>query len=208
MRAEDWIELLKKIPVEDHETLTAATTLGVEIAFQQVLQVNEQFVLVRGRLGGTTDAGRVFCIPWDRLLYLCLTRPMTDMRLAELFGPLLSPPRPDLLAAATQPEAAMLQPEPTPVTPMPVEQATPFKPGAAATLRERLRLRMPGAAPAKPAEPETKQPTPSPAQAPAAAVASSAEADRAAVVGSLRERLRARFGSPSSGSAPGVDKPK
>ncbi len=198
MRAQEWIELLKKIPVEYHEQLLVATTQGVEISFQQLLQITEHYVLVRGRLGGTTDAGKIFCLPYDRLLYLVLTRPVSDARLAELFGPLLTPPRPDLAAAADS-ELAAPEPEPTPVTPTPLE--APGRQGAAASLRERLRLRMPVPA-AKPVEAEPKAPTPAP-QAPAAAAGP--DAARAAAAGSLRERLRARFGG---GSSPGVDKPK
>jgi hypothetical protein len=202
MRAEQWIELLKKIPLEEHEHLVAATTQSAEVAIQQILQINEHYFVVRGRLGGSTDAGRIFCLPYERMLYLVVNRPMNDHRVMELFGPLLQPPRgeiPTSLVTETLP-----QPEPTPVTPTPLDSPTPGKRSAAASLRERLRTRIatpaPAPTPVPPVRPQSVAPAAGAAtETPAAAASIDGKANTLA---SLRERLRARFGAAAGANAP------
>jgi hypothetical protein len=89
MHASAWIELVNRIPREDHECLVVGTAAGTEIALQNVLRIEEDYLLIRGRVSGTTDMGRVFILPYDRLTYLHFSRPVPDEKLIQMFGTLL-----------------------------------------------------------------------------------------------------------------------
>jgi hypothetical protein len=141
MHPSQWIELLRKIPPVYQENLLLATAAGLEIAVQSILQYGAEHLLVRGRQGGTTDSGRVFCVPFDQINYVMFNREMKEAELREMFGELLSAakepaacepaaetPSPTLLPAVDAPSAA---------TPPPVE-APPPRP----SLRDRLRSRL------------------------------------------------------------------
>jgi hypothetical protein len=137
MQAAQWIELLQKIPTEDHEILLVGTASGIEISLQSILRIEPEYLLVRGRLSGTTEQGRVFILPYDRLTYLHFTREVPDEKLMRIFGELLSLER----GAPTSQETAAETPEAAPTAESP--QASKETPAAAsADLRERLRARM------------------------------------------------------------------
>jgi hypothetical protein len=89
MQAAEWITIFKKMPEEYQELLMLSTNNGTEFAVQQFLRMDETFILVRGRLGGTTDANRIFVIPYDYLSFAYFNRPVSDERLAHVFGELL-----------------------------------------------------------------------------------------------------------------------
>jgi hypothetical protein len=116
---------------------------GIDISLQSLLRLEDQFLLARGRLAGTTDAGRIFCVPYDRMVSLSFTREMKDARVRDIFGDLLIP------VAAAAPEPA---PEsPAPAAPAKVEEPPPPKveqpppapaPAPANPFRERLLNRL------------------------------------------------------------------
>jgi hypothetical protein len=90
MQVADWVALFRKFPVEYQELLMLATNNGIELAVQQVLQLNDTFILIRGRLGGTTDMDRIFMVPYDYLSFVYFTRPVSNEKLRPVFGELLA----------------------------------------------------------------------------------------------------------------------
>ena len=120
MQSRAWIKLFQRIPPESHEILALLTSSGTEISIQTVLRLEEDFVLIKGRLSGTTDGGRVFFIPYDQIDYLGVTKEMRESEIGALLGeaPSLAPSAQRILD-----------------TPSPLRRDTETTPVAASALR-------------------------------------------------------------------------
>lgn len=148
MTDQEWSQLLHRVPEDAQNALMLALHNGTNIAVQDFLRVDEHFILLRGRVAGTSDTGQMFCLPYDRLLYACITRPLPEQVVVRIFGELLHP----LVDAGSllEPEQQPTLPaaEPPPVTPPPLTPP-PLSPSSAsganlASLRERLRAKLAG----------------------------------------------------------------
>ena len=161
MNSAAWISLFKRIPLAQHDKLSLVTTIGIELNIQNLMRLEEEYAVIRGRLAGTTDAGRLYFIPYDQINYLGVLRAVKEAEVEAMFGPgsLLpiasATPGQDQNAPALVTPAAAAEPqtpEPTPdpeavtsadeVTPAPEPPKSGFRaiPDKAALL-ERLRLR-------------------------------------------------------------------
>jgi hypothetical protein len=110
MRNSAWEALLRHIPVEQHNQFTVVTSAGIEIAVQGFLRIESDMVILKGRLSGSQDQGRLFFIPFDHLDYLGTSKMVKDAEFEEMFGSLKFPdPAPAPLSATPQ------FPEPAPV---------------------------------------------------------------------------------------------
>jgi hypothetical protein len=67
MQSTPWIALLKKLPPEQHNQLMVVTTARIEMAVQNILIIDGECLVFKGRLSGTQDAGRLFYVPYDRI---------------------------------------------------------------------------------------------------------------------------------------------
>ncbi|MCS6977406.1 MAG: hypothetical protein NZM31_10420 [Gemmatales bacterium] len=149
MTDREWSELFRKVPEEAQNALLIGLHNGTNIAVQDFLRVDDRFLLLRGRIAGTSDTGQMFCLPYDKLLYCCVTRPLPENVIVQIFGELLHPlvdrgP----LVEAEEPQPPTPAPEPAPVTP-PALTPPPLSPSSAGTpglasLRERLRAKLSG----------------------------------------------------------------
>src|SRR5262245_33595003 len=86
MVGHSWIALLKRIPVKVHDTLMLSLVNGDEVVLQSIFRLEGDFMIVRGRLSGTTDAGRVIVIPYDQVINLAFTRRMAEPEVRAIFG--------------------------------------------------------------------------------------------------------------------------
>jgi hypothetical protein len=123
MQSAAWVSLIRQIPETHHEKLMLVTTAGIEISINSFVVLGEEFVLLRGRLSGTTDTGRAFFLPYNQINYLGFQVPIHEGELRRFMGA----PAPTVQAAAPAPEVV---PEPAPVqpaevTPIPSEPAEP-----------------------------------------------------------------------------------
>jgi hypothetical protein len=146
MRSSIWIDLVRRVPLDQHNSLLLVTTIGQEFNLQAIVRTEEEYLIIRGRMAGTTDSGRVFFIPYDQINYMGFQNEVKEAQIRALYGE----PEP----AAQQPEAgASLQGEaatpPDPVPPAKPETA-PVSPRKSSgrlpipskrALLERLRLR-------------------------------------------------------------------
>ena len=64
MQAELWKALLRRVPPEQIDNLMLMTAQGTEINVQALLRMEEHWMVLRGRLAGSNDGGRVFCLPY------------------------------------------------------------------------------------------------------------------------------------------------
>ncbi len=116
-----WVKLLRHIPASEQSNLLLVTTSGREIAIQGLLRIDPECVALRGRLAGSTDAGRIFFVPYSQIDYFGFQQPLKEAEFHELFGSLESlsseppPTAPEPHAEPTLPAPAQLTPPRTPV---------------------------------------------------------------------------------------------
>ncbi|HTU90833.1 MAG TPA: hypothetical protein VMF69_12210 [Gemmataceae bacterium] len=113
-----WVKLLRHIPSGEQSNLMLVTTAGTEIAIQCLLRLDPQWLALRGRLAGSTDAGRVFFVPYSHIDYFGFQQPLKEAEFHELFKSLES------LAAEAQPHPPSAPP------PAAAESAAPAQPSS------------------------------------------------------------------------------
>jgi hypothetical protein len=86
MQGKTWQDILTKIPKNLHNTLMLVTSVGIEIAVQQVFRMESDYLLIRGRLAGTTDAGRAFFIPYESINQIGFYKEMKENQLRVIYG--------------------------------------------------------------------------------------------------------------------------
>ncbi|MSQ97375.1 MAG: hypothetical protein EXR98_22870 [Gemmataceae bacterium] len=83
---EAWIAMFRQIPIALHDTLALGLTTGSEIVIQRIVQLASNFMIIRGRLAGTQDAGRIVLIPYEQLAFLAVQRDLKDAEVEAIFG--------------------------------------------------------------------------------------------------------------------------
>jgi hypothetical protein len=111
MQNSAWVALLRHLPPEQHNQFMLVTVGGTEIAVQSLLRIEQELVVVKGRLSGSQEAGRLFFIPYDHIDYFGSANPVKDTEFNETFGSLILP---DAAAAPAQPEPGVLASAPAP----------------------------------------------------------------------------------------------
>jgi len=142
---QNWIAILRSVPVDMQDTLALGITTGSEIVVQRIVKLEPDFMVIRGRLAGTQDAGRIVVIPYNQLTFVAVQQDLKDAQVEAIFGNAAQPaaavqaPSP---AAAPAPEPV---PEITPATTPPPAVNPPRKPDGMsktillAKLRDRLK---------------------------------------------------------------------
>jgi hypothetical protein len=110
MLARTWIALFRHIPPDHHPRFSLVTVNGTEISIQLILRLEADFAIIKGRLSGSQEAGRVFFIPYSSIDTFSFTSPVRETDVNDLFGTLTF----DEPVAEPEPAAA---PEPPPVAP-------------------------------------------------------------------------------------------
>lgn len=101
MEAAAWKKLFESIRPEDQECLVVSVFGGLEVAVQSVAKVEDDVVLLRGRISGQADVGRVFVVPYDRLNSMYVNR-YVQAEEVELFSPSVSLQRKEQIAKMIQ----------------------------------------------------------------------------------------------------------
>ena len=86
MKNEEWIEIFRSIPEERHASLVVVLTNSSEISVDCLFRFEPTFVILRGRLGGTTDDNRAFFVPYSSIQYFRIDRVIKLEELADLVG--------------------------------------------------------------------------------------------------------------------------
>lgn len=81
-----WVKLLGHIPASEQSKLMLVTSGGTEIAIQSLLRLDAECLALRGRLAGSTDAGRVFFVPYSHIDYFGFQKPLKESEFHELFN--------------------------------------------------------------------------------------------------------------------------
>src|SRR5260370_25921770 len=86
-----WATLLRQIPVEQHDQLMLRTNNRTEISVQNLLRIDYEFVILRGRLSGSQDNGRLFILPYANIDYIGINRTVKDDEYTAMFPPVVIP---------------------------------------------------------------------------------------------------------------------
>jgi hypothetical protein len=129
-----------------HDSLVLVTGSGVEIAVQSLIRIDHELLVIRGRISGSTDIGRVYFIPYTQIDYVGTFREVKEEEFREHFGNLELPP-PELVAvvpSAVAPpvelppaEPPAPEPEPQPAAEETPRVATPIKSAVLERFRQR-----------------------------------------------------------------------
>jgi hypothetical protein len=138
---------LRHIPEELYQRLVIVTVGGTEIAVGSLLRVDRELVVLKGRLAGSEESGRVLFVPYSQIDYIGFQRPLKESEFHEIFGDLAFPaegePALPVAPSPELPEPAALEPaelgEP-PVAPSARPASCPRLPIKSAVL-ERFRQR-------------------------------------------------------------------
>ncbi len=83
---EAWISVFRRIPADLQDGLSLGLTTGAEIVVQKIIKLEPDFMMIRGRVAGTQDTGRIVFIPYGQLTYVAITRELKDPEVEAMFG--------------------------------------------------------------------------------------------------------------------------
>ena len=90
MTTSAWLQLLPNLPQSWKDSLVVKTISGTELSVQSIVRIDESFIVIRGRVAGTTEQGQVYFVPIDRIETICIQRPPKEdemqKTLNEIFG--------------------------------------------------------------------------------------------------------------------------
>ena len=157
MRKEDCVEMFQRIPEPMHAQVNLVLRNSFVVCVETVVRFEPNYLVCRGREGGTTDEGRGFFVPYDEVSYIRIERPVRVGELKQMFGETgyqdledrLAAQEAQLDAAAAAAEAGgdiVTTPPPAPA-PVPVPVPTTSDPASIAkqNLLDRIRAARAGA---------------------------------------------------------------
>jgi hypothetical protein len=138
MQNAEWISLFRQLPQEVHSQLILVFQNRQDISVETILRIDASYLAVRGRLGGTTESGLMFIVPYAQLSSVYLNREVREEEVAHLLGAAngrLNIGSHQGAARVAQPAGDRPGPSATPVPSQPVAPAV----AARNNLLERLR---------------------------------------------------------------------
>ena len=63
-----------------------------EFAVQSIMRLDPDFLVIKGRLAGSQDAGRIFFVPYEQIDHVGFYRAVKDAEFNEMFAGLDAPP--------------------------------------------------------------------------------------------------------------------
>ncbi len=148
MQGSAWIDLLRRIPAELHDALAFGLVTGEEVVVQQLLKLESDFVIVRGRMAGTTVEGRLMMVPYAHMALVAFNKQLAEPDVQAMFGktaePIAAPtPLAERRSAAdiampAKPSSVSDPNLPKPAKPGQAKPPPPSKSILLARLRERL----------------------------------------------------------------------
>jgi hypothetical protein len=111
MQGPSWIALLERIPAKHQDTLVLTLVTGAEIMMQAILRLESDYAILRGRMAGSTDAGRVILLPYDQIVNVAFTKRMLQPEVEAIFGQLRESPAGGAAPTGEEAEAPMQEAE-------------------------------------------------------------------------------------------------
>jgi hypothetical protein len=86
MQGDDWIALFRRIPLNLHDGLILGLTTGAEVVIQKFVKLEQHYVILRGRMAGTQDNGRVVVLPYGNIVTVNVARRLLEPEIEAIFG--------------------------------------------------------------------------------------------------------------------------
>jgi hypothetical protein len=86
MRKEDCLEIFDKIPAAIHAQTNLVLKNACILAIDAIARFEDNYILIRGREGGTTDEGRSFFVPYEDITYIKIERILKVGDLKRMYG--------------------------------------------------------------------------------------------------------------------------
>ncbi|MSR54865.1 MAG: hypothetical protein EXS09_16480 [Gemmataceae bacterium] len=87
MTSTEWIATLRLVPEAEHGKLVIVLSNGSELCVDTLCRYESNFLVIRGRTGGTIDEARGFFIPYNQMVCLRIDRSIKIEELEAMFGP-------------------------------------------------------------------------------------------------------------------------
>jgi hypothetical protein len=85
-REKVWPQVIREIPEEYYDKLVVMVGTGAELVLQGIIRMDDEFLIVRGRMAGSSDDGRVLVIPYGQITYLGFNKWMAEEEVKGIFG--------------------------------------------------------------------------------------------------------------------------
>lgn len=86
MRREDCLDVFQRLPESLHSTVNLVLRNQFVIAVDMVARFEPNYLVLRGREGGSTDEGRGFFIPYEEIAYIRIERTVKVGELKRYYG--------------------------------------------------------------------------------------------------------------------------
>src|SRR5258708_17171968 len=80
-----WIALFSKMPQALHAKLVLVLQNRSDIAIDTIFRLEPSFVVLRGRIGGTTETGLMFMVPYDQITNIYVNREVKEEEFNAIF---------------------------------------------------------------------------------------------------------------------------
>jgi len=78
MQNAEWIALLRQIPKEIQSQLVLVAQNRTDISVESICRLDPTYMVIKGRIGGTTEAGLLFMFPYDQISTVYVGREMKE----------------------------------------------------------------------------------------------------------------------------------
>jgi hypothetical protein len=86
MQNAEWVTLFRQYPPEMHQQIVVMLNNRIEVSVETIFRIDPSFLLVRGRMSGTTDSGFLYTIPYSQMTAVYLVRQIKEEEVEKLFG--------------------------------------------------------------------------------------------------------------------------
>ena len=124
MRKEDIQDVLKRVPPGEQTSLVLTMRSGLFLSVDAVVRMEAEYLVMRGREGGTTDEGRAFFVPFDEISFVKIDRVVKAADLKRMYGETVALDFEENMAAEKKAADATAAPAPAPA-PAKIETADP-----------------------------------------------------------------------------------
>lgn len=138
MRKEDCVDMFKRIPEEMHPQVNLVFHNAFVVSVEVVVRFEPNYLVCRGREGGTSDEGRAFFVPYEEVSYIRIEREVRVGELKRMYGEMGHVDAEDRLSVGVNADPRAVDTK----TPLPIpDSGTPTDPASIAkkNLLDRIR---------------------------------------------------------------------
>jgi len=121
----EWVEMLSVIPPDQQNQIVVILHNGCEVMVETIARIEANFLVIRGRVGGTIEEGRGFFLPFSQMLYMRIEREVKISELKGMFGETFADRKSNLDEPEVEVEIAVVPPVAIPVAFVREKKPTP-----------------------------------------------------------------------------------